>query len=511
MSVDGAVTGTRSLRRRPGIAADATFVVAMVAVVAVQVVVGLDSLLVRPLWEDEAFNLTVPRNLVLGLGYTSDGVLSGSELMPFDPRISTGPAVLLPVAALLGLGVDPALAARLVPLAFYLALLLGAWLLGRGIAGRWGGLLAVALPLCFNGASTISPIQGPADLLGEIPAATFLVWAMVALRRRVWLAGLLVGLAISTKFVSLIAVPAFVCGVIVLLSGLSWSRRIVAVVVAALWAAVPTVVYELVAAISLGREGYLDHVRRMRHFVLTTGQDAVTTGPLDKLVAWGATWYVPWTVVVLVIVVLLVVAVAVVRLRRRRGPTGGRDADDRIGDFSPRVLAALLTIAGVGAVTFAVWWVFSTNTPVWVRHPAPAVYAFGPVLAAFAVRAIVMLTRSAHRGDRVVAVAASIVVGATVVVQMGVHALQPPPLYETLDEQRQVAEEIRDLGNDWYAVQWGAPLSVTVLSGARVGAWHDDHVVAGLPRVTWSDQASRCTEVMLLTDHYLVCAAPLTQ
>ncbi|MET0932244.1 MAG: hypothetical protein ABWX56_00910, partial [Mycetocola sp.] len=112
-------------------------------VLVAQLWVILPGFTVMRLWEDEAFNLTVPINLLDGLGYTSDGTLSGSRLAPFDPRISTGPVVLLPVAAVLALGVDPVVGGRAVVLVFYAALLVGLWLLGRRIGGRWAGLAAI--------------------------------------------------------------------------------------------------------------------------------------------------------------------------------------------------------------------------------------------------------------------------------------------------------------------------------------------------------------------------------
>ena len=200
------------------------FWAAAAALLVGHVVVAWHSLTVWRFWEDEAFNLTVPRNLLDGLGYASDGALSGSTITPFDPRISTGPVVLIPVAAILATGMDPVLAARIVPLAFWALLLAGLGVLGWRIAGRWAALLAVAVPLAFTAGAGVSPIQGPADLLGEIPAAALLVWALVVLPRRAWLAGLLVGLAIQAKLIALLALPAFAVALWVLTDGSGWAR-----------------------------------------------------------------------------------------------------------------------------------------------------------------------------------------------------------------------------------------------------------------------------------------------
>ncbi|MGB4136599.1 MAG: hypothetical protein WA971_08540, partial [Microbacterium sp.] len=122
------------------------FWVLAAALLAAHLVVAWQSLTVR-FWEDEAFNITVPLNLLHGLGYTSDGTLSGSMLSPFDPRISTGPAVLLPVAGVLATGIDPVIGARLVPLGYWMLLLAGLAVLGVRLGGRWAALLATAVPL----------------------------------------------------------------------------------------------------------------------------------------------------------------------------------------------------------------------------------------------------------------------------------------------------------------------------------------------------------------------------
>ena len=78
-------------------AVDVLFWLAVGAAVIANLVVLVPAFTTVRLWEDEAFNLSVPLNLVRGLGYASDGTLSGSELTPFDVRISTGPVVILPI------------------------------------------------------------------------------------------------------------------------------------------------------------------------------------------------------------------------------------------------------------------------------------------------------------------------------------------------------------------------------------------------------------------------------
>ncbi|HWR85178.1 MAG TPA: glycosyltransferase family 2 protein, partial [Rhodoglobus sp.] len=120
---------------RPALTPSAIAAAVAVLLLLVAYVVVVARSMVLPLWEDEAFNLTVPLNLVRGLGYSSDGILSFGELAPFDPRISTGPVMLLPIAGLLGLGADPVVAGRVVALLFFAVLLVALFALGRRVGG----------------------------------------------------------------------------------------------------------------------------------------------------------------------------------------------------------------------------------------------------------------------------------------------------------------------------------------------------------------------------------------
>jgi hypothetical protein len=109
---------------------DVAWWVVAVALVVANLAVIVPGIASVRLWEDEAFNLSVPLNLARGLGYTSDGTLSGSELAPFDVRISTGPVMLLPIAGLIAMGVDPVFAGRAI------AWRSRSWAAGSAVGGR---------------------------------------------------------------------------------------------------------------------------------------------------------------------------------------------------------------------------------------------------------------------------------------------------------------------------------------------------------------------------------------
>lgn len=472
------------------------FWVLAAALLVGHVLVAWQSLTVWRFWEDEAFNLTVPRNLLAGLGYASDGALSGSTITLFDARISTGPAVLLPVAAVLATGIDPVIGARLVPLAYWMLLLAGLWVIGRRIGGRWAALVAVAVPLAFTTSATVSPIQGPADLLGEIPAAALLVWALVVLPRRAWLAGLLVGLAVQAKLIALLALPAFAVALFLLAPG-TGRARVVSFLrrswVPLVFLTLPTFLFELAALITFGFSGFIDHLRALLGFVRSGGQPGEPTTVVQKITTLAESWSVPVWVALLVAVVSIVLIVGGLWVSR--------------GPVSSDVLV-YLGAAAVGALAFVGWWATASHLPLWVRHPAPGVFAFFPILAAGAVwGAQRMLRRPALRIVSVVAVGVVVLgLGAGAVVH-SVAATQSPWL--TLETQRAAVaplkEWVEENDVEWLAAEpWGAAVAPVVMTGAHVGLF-DAEAMAGAPRLTGAECA---TEVLVDGGLYRICAAP---
>lgn len=473
------------------------FWVILAALIVANVVVCWQSLTTYRFWEDEAFNLTVPRNLLAGLGYTSDGALSGSTLTPFDPRISTGASVLLPVALVLATGIDPVIGARLIPLLYWMLLLAGLWILGRRIAGRWGALVAITAPLAFQTGLSFSPIQGPADLLGEIPAAALIVWAFIVLPRRAWLAGLLFGLALQAKLIALIALPAFAVALWALTPGRGWARIGATArrsILPLVLTAAPTLLMEVAAFLTLGVTGYARHLRALGGFLLSGGQSESPTTVFQKLSTLAESWFVsPW---IIVTGVLLAAAVIIVALRARTAP------------LSPELLALALG-ALVGLVMFVGWWAQAAHTPLWVRHPAPGVFAFAPILAAFVVRALQASWRTGSFPRRLLAGAMT---AALVVTLGGAAALHVQsalsPRGETLQAQRAGVEPLRawvtNYSVPWLAANpWGGPVSAVVLSGAHLGLF-DAPAMKDVPQLT----TGSCTHGEPLVDSgaYRICA-----
>ncbi|MCK8608304.1 glycosyltransferase 87 family protein [Agromyces sp. C10] len=493
------------------LAVDLAFWVAVGLLAAANVVVLANGITTVRLWEDEAFNLTVPVNLVQGLGYTSDGTLSGSEPAPFDVRISTGPVMLLPMAGLIALGVDPVLAGRAVATLGYAGLLAALALVGHRLGGRWAALVAVAVPLAFETGAMPSPIQTPADILGEVTAAAFLAAALLFVHRRPWLAGLLLGLAIQVKFIALLAAPAFALAMLLDAPG-PWGARlrrtIPRVLAAAGAAAVPTVLFELAKLVALGPAAYWQLLREFSWFLRSGGQQGYATSPLDKLATLAGSWNLPALLVALLAVVAVVAGAVVIVRARRRMPQPA-------AEYTTIVLAAGLALA-----TFLAWWLVSRHTPAWVRHPAPAVLAFLPVLAAAVVPAVRVLLgardrsaadepapRRVHPGG-IAAAAASVIAVVVLAWSIGGRVAgvgtQSRPTGETLADQRTAARDIAEFGYDHVATVWGPAVSVGVLAGARVGLTDAVDVTADLPRIWFGEPPPRC-DIRLQSGLYTVC------
>ncbi len=493
----------------------AAFWIAAALLVAAHAVVLWQSIAATRLWEDEAFNLTVPVNLLHGLGYTSDGTLSGSELTPFDTRISTGPAVLLPIAAVLATGIDLVVGARLIPALYFVALVIATGILGHRIGGRWAALAAVAVPLAFTAAAPPSPIQGPADVLGEVPAAALLAWALVALRRKPWLAGLLVGLAIQAKYISLLSLPAFVVAVLLLQHGQPWVRRLRALIVPAATLTVPTLAVELFALVWLGPAGFVEHLRETWRFLRSGGQVAHTTIG-EKLGTLAGSWHLPAAVVIAAVAVAVVVLVAGLVLRYATGTepaeAAGMERAERERFWpaiaaDPRTHLAVAAVLGLGA--FVGWWSTAAHLPLWVRHPAPGILAFAPVLVAALVPALRQLWRSGSAARAASLVASAALAGCLAVPAASAATAAAGRDGADLAQQREQAAAIAAIDADWVATHWGGLVPLVVMSGSHVALLDaPPQNIAGHPRLEYGD-AELCGAAGPLAEAagIVVCAA----
>ncbi|HUW13264.1 MAG TPA: hypothetical protein VM537_26305 [Anaerolineae bacterium] len=143
----------------------------LVLVLVLYASLTIATLVLTPLGFDEAYNLTVPRNLALHGFYGS--TVRGTQI-PFDPFISTGPAVLGPIGLLFYLLGDSILVARLVMVAHHLLLVI----LVLFLVDRWIGRRAIPLAVLV-----LMGIPGhlfqASSVLGELPAVMWFLGGVV--------------------------------------------------------------------------------------------------------------------------------------------------------------------------------------------------------------------------------------------------------------------------------------------------------------------------------------------
>lgn len=434
-------------------------------ILASHVITAAAGFFVTRVWEDEGYNLTVPLNLIHGLGYSSDGILTTGRVDPFDVRISTGPVVLLPIAAMLATGIDIVIGARIVMLGFY-ALAIGAlFLAGRRYGGRWGALVAIAAPLGLDAAHFTSPLQGPTDVLGEWPAIAFTVLALYYAQRRPAVAGLMLGLAIQCKNLSVLSLP--VLGLVVLFAGgppiLAMLRR---AALFAVFVLLPTIVFELGKLIALGGIGpYLVSTREFIRFLRTGGQEGILVAKGDKIAVLFTSWFVPWFPVVLLVVAAIIVAV--VALRRPVDTDLASSPSWLAGERETRWFA--LATLGV-LLSWIAWWILSVRDPLWIRHPAPGLLIGVPLLLAVATRwSIELAAQTPVQLWRPIAGAAGGLLALVLGVQLVAHPVDALAgfRFESLPQQRAAAEVLREFPGDTVRGRWGAIASLSVLAGKR--------------------------------------------
>lgn len=274
----------------------------LLAVVGLSLLLSFARTIKSPVGLDEGYNLEVVYNLAQGVGYASFGNhrmdawwSAGATLantptdqplarqIPepwfFDPRVTTGPTVLMPLGLLFSVFAGNLTVVRVfmwtfVPL-FFFALW---WALPEGTR-RWP---AVALA----GSLVVSLWYGfrPGAVLGELPAATLFAAACVALvRSRPFLGGLLFGFAALAKIIVLPG-SLLVIGVVGVSYLLGKGNQKQPLLLLAAGLALPLAAFELYRLFSLGSlDGWLASWQEFLAF-----SKEQTSPPTPSL--WAAKW-----------------------------------------------------------------------------------------------------------------------------------------------------------------------------------------------------------------------------
>ena len=169
-------------------------------------------------WYDEGINLQVPKNLVMFGKY---GIQSSEGVRLFDPLVSTGPTVLLPIALsfkLFGIGL---VQARTVMVIFAMLALISVYVLTTHIFDVKTAFVALLLilPIPYFSDDVSASFLGLSRMaLGEVPNLFFVIMGCLLYFKAsdqnslslLLGAGVFFGLSIITKEQSLLIVPALI-------------------------------------------------------------------------------------------------------------------------------------------------------------------------------------------------------------------------------------------------------------------------------------------------------------
>lgn len=435
----------RSLLRQPGRRSWNWYLIVAWAIIGVSTISVLAAAFHAPFDFDEAYNLQVSKNLADGTGYATDGVFPNGPVY-FDPLISTGPPMLVPIAVLIRLlGSDPWVF-RLVPVVAYASTVILSAKIGRRLAGEAGACAASAGVIAVSTASAswpASPIFGAGDVLGEYMAVA-LIMSAALLHDKFASSGFLIGLAVMTKFLVVLVVPGFIFAL--LLPRFSPVRRgarsepnrervrdAVVFITAAL---TPALLWQCIKIFSVGWHHTLSIEREFINLLATAGSGISTTHPHSDD-AWSRLAHVSHVVPVasLLLFLISVAAVAPRVFRTLRAPSRVMIRSANVEGSPMRTDPAVIALTA-GSLTIAMWWLFISSSA-YTRHVVPAVVLISPIVAATIVRLVQGCPRGLHRG-----IASACAVGslAVAVSYHGVNAWKPPG--PTLADQAAVANRL---------------------------------------------------------------------
>jgi 4-amino-4-deoxy-L-arabinose transferase-like glycosyltransferase len=153
-------------------------------------------------WFDEGSHLHVPKTLVQHGVYAD---ISSEGFRYYGPTIGVGPTVMLPIAAMFKLFGIGLLQARIVMALYLIAAVYAFYRLVGHLAGKWVVWIAIALMLSSR---SVLFLNYGRQLLGEVPGIFFIFLAIYLWFskwnendwKRLLLTGLLLGLAMITKY-----------------------------------------------------------------------------------------------------------------------------------------------------------------------------------------------------------------------------------------------------------------------------------------------------------------------
>lgn len=333
-----------------------------------------------PVGFDEGYNLQVSHNLAAQRLYASNGAAFDGTNTLFDPYISTGPTLLVPIAImfkLFGTGVWQYRVVTGVVFAAFIALIIMSIIkVGkRSQANPYltylMASLTVTLILTTGGANSDGSLAF-FSATGEVLGLVFLLLAALTYHKYAFWAAFLVGLAALTKIIFLLAAPVLLVGVFIYGFGREKGyRRLIPLARGGLGVAIPLVSFELYrfASFHFNLAAYKLNLKEFIAFfkVAGSGADPATLNIAHLLhdkVTFAAhlspqfatrtlRWIVLAGVLYLVVVLLYWIYKSRVLLR-----------------FKPLTRDPVLLFICATAVIWFAWWIILSNSGL-IRHIMP--------------------------------------------------------------------------------------------------------------------------------------------
>lgn len=473
--------------------------------------------LATPLGYDEAYNLQVVDNLIKGKGYASYGAIRGEGPWVFDPHVTTGPVILVPLAVSWWITGGSLLTIRMVMLLFSSTYIL-AILNFVGITREKLAISAVAV------ASPLIVVFSPERVLGEVPAAAAIIWAAYGVsKNKPLIAGLAVGLAVQIKLAyGLAGAAVLLSWLVVMISAKNthWFRN---VLVAGAAAAVPTICFEFYRFISLGSiNNYADSLGELRVFLVgeKIGNWLDPNAIGTKIVGLYQSIVFPgWIAVALAAVVLWIAVVIVALSSRAQLPD---DADPQRTGIKESLINYSIA-AHVGLTTgglLMLWGWFTQSSQLASRQGLPALLLFLPTLATVCACVITsgnLFTTLTSSWRWILRAMAGVGLACLIValILKGVYIFRDTSGVSGLEEQRRVAELIRKSGATSIAVDgwWQNPefQLLTGLPGIPIGYGSDRQLLVvqnyqvALTGTDWVKYKADCADVIYESPDALLC------
>lgn len=256
--------------------------------VAVAVAVTAPLIPEQQLGFDEGWNLQAPYELAQEGKYASFGAVFDGQTKVFDPFLSTGPAVSLPIGIVFkgfGVGVEQA---RVVMLGFFMAAIcLMAWYAYDKTRSLFAWLAPLILFLVLS-----SGMLMRIEVLGEMPAIVYALASMLALRfGKYWLSGFFAAMAVFSKVLMFQLVAAIgLCFIVWLIRHhKKWKIVIKRAVQWGSGIAVPIVAWEIVRFVQLGGTPGA-YIQNLKEYVRVFKANGSGVGDSGSIVPLSLKW-----------------------------------------------------------------------------------------------------------------------------------------------------------------------------------------------------------------------------